>query len=92
MQREGTLHIVWLNRGQVDPQYSVGFADYRSSSGAMKQRRLSGWEALRHFLTQEIRVNPDALTSTLNGLRDEGNASIFNVVLSDEELATVGLK
>jgi hypothetical protein len=92
MQREGTLHIVWLNRGQVDPQYSVGFADYRSSGGAMKQRRLSGWEELRRFLAQDIRINPDVLISTLNGLRDEGNASIFNVVLSDGELAAVGLK
>lgn len=92
MQREGTLHIVWVNRGQSDPQYSVGFADYRSSGGAMKQKRFNGWKELERFLTQEIRVTPDHLISTLDGLRDEGNASIFNVVLTDEQLAAVGLK
>jgi hypothetical protein len=92
MKREGSLHIVWLNRGQTEPQYSVGFADYRSSGGAMKMRRLNGGNELVHFLTHEIRVHPDVLASAVNGLRDEGNASIFNVVLSDEELTKLGLK
>jgi hypothetical protein len=93
MTREGSLHIVWLNRGQqTEPQYSVGFADYRSSGGAMKMRRLSGGNELVGFLTREVRVHPDVLASAVNGLRDEGNASIFNVVLSDEELTKLGLK
>ena len=92
MQSEGTLHIVCLNWGQPEPQYSVGFADYRSSRGAIKQRALNGGKELVYFLKQVIGVHPDVLTSTLTGLRDEGNASIFNVVLSDEQLTRAGLK
>jgi hypothetical protein len=93
MTREGSLYIVWLNRGQLaPPEYSVGFADYRSSGGAMKMRSLHGGDELVRFLAQEIRVHPEVLISAINGLRGEGNASIFNVVLSDEDLTTFGLK
>lgn len=92
MTREGSLHIVWLNRGQPQPQYGVGFVDYQSSRGAMKMRQLSGRDELVRFLTQEIRVHPDVYASAVNGLRDEGNATIFNVILSDEELTRLGLK
>ncbi len=83
--------MVWLNRGQPQPEYGVGFADYQSSGGAMRQRILRGGTELIHFLSQEIRVHPDVLTSAVKGLHEEGNASIFNVALSDEQLARLGL-
>jgi hypothetical protein len=92
MQREGTIYLVWLNRNQPNPVYSAGFADYGSSQGAMKMRTLVGWEALVKFLIQEVKLRPAILASISNGLHDEGNASVFNVVLTDEQLAELGLK
>ena len=63
MQREGTLHIVWLNRSSTEPVYSVGFADYGFSGGAMKTRKINGPHKLASFLSQEIKVHADVVTS-----------------------------
>jgi len=92
MQREGTLHIVWLNRNRIDPVYSVGFADYASSGGAMKLKTVNGSHELIGFLSKNIRVHADIVNSALKGLQEEGNASIFNVILSDDQLYSLGLK
>src|SRR5713226_5671914 len=88
MRREGTLHIVWFNKGYpgAEPKFSVGFADYQSSGGAMSMREFTGEQSLMQFLTEDIKVERDIVMSSLRGLRSEGNANILNVVLSDEEM------
>lgn len=92
MNREGTLHIVWLNRGQNEPpQYSVGFTDYLSSGGAMKTRRVIGEKELRDFFIG-IGVNERIVQPTLENLRNEGATSILRVVLPEEMLSRLGLK
>lgn len=91
MRKEGTLHIVWLNRPASDSVYSVGFADYASSGGAMKPRNFNGTHDLRRFLLHDIEVDEVLVNSSLAGLRDEGNASIFNVILTDKQLKALEL-
>lgn len=92
MNREGTLHIVWLNRGQpVLPQYSVGFTDYASSGGAMKTRLINGQIELRNFLTG-MGVGQGIVNATFENLSAEGATSVLRVVLSDDTLVSLGLK
>jgi hypothetical protein len=92
MNREGTLHIVWLNRGHSYPaQYSVGFTDYVSSGGAMKTRQIMGDEDLTSLLTR-IGLDPRVQHATFENLHAEGSTSILRVVLSDDALVSLGLK
>jgi hypothetical protein len=92
VNREGTLHIVWINRGQhVPPQYHVGFADYSSSGGAMKMKPINGEAEMRNFLTL-IGMNQRIIQSTFDNLALEGSTSIMRVMLPDEVLVSVGLK
>jgi hypothetical protein len=91
MQREGTLHILRINRKAHDnaPSYHVGFADYQS--GATKTRTFMGDEPLRSFLDLEMGLSSPAIESAFAGLKREGIANIFNVSLSDDKLARFGL-
>ena len=93
MQREGTLHIIWMNRAAPNevPSYHVGFADYQSPGGAMKMRTFTGNEHLQSFLGQETGVHSQTIESAFAGLKKEGSANIFNVVLPDDKLVRLGL-
>jgi hypothetical protein len=91
-RREGTLHIVWTNRAEdAQPKYTVVFADYSSSQGAMKVKEVSGEQALTNYL-ERINVHASEAHSALRDLKTQGNAAIFHTVLSDEQLASLGLK
>jgi hypothetical protein len=91
MQREGLLHILWMNRAAHNevPSYHVGFADYQS--GDAKMRRIWGNEHLRSFLGLEIGVSSQAIESVFEKLDKESVANIVNVVLPDDKLAGLGL-
>ena len=92
MQREGTLHILWMNSASHNevPSYHVEFADYQG--GAMKKMRtIMGNERLRSFLGLEIEVHSQSIESALAGLKRERTANILNVVLPDDKLARLGL-
>lgn len=91
MHREGTLHIVRVNpaaRHDV-PWYQVGFADYQS--GATKMKTILGNEPLRSFLSLAVGVPSQTIKLTLESLKRESIANIFNVVLPDDALAKLGL-
>jgi len=87
MQREGTLHILRINRTAHDeaPSYHVGFADYES--GATRTRTFMGIEPLGSFLDREVGLSPAAIESAFTGLKREGIANIFNVALGDDKAA-----
>lgn len=92
-RREGTLHIVWTNRGQLgEPRYSVEFADSTLSQGAMKLKEIVGEEPLRNYLTTKVIMRPAALHLALHSLKTQGNAPIFHTILSDEQLLSLELK
>ena len=92
MQKEGTLHILWMNSAAHNevPSYHVEFADYQS--GAVKKlRTIMGNEQLRSFLGLGIEIHSQTKGSTFEGLKIECIANILNVVLSDDKLASLGL-
>jgi hypothetical protein len=93
MQREGTLHIVWLNHGRPgEPKYNLGFSDYASRQVATTHREITTEDALCKFLIERIKIHPDSVAVTMKRLRVEGNAAIFHASLTDKELSTLGLK
>jgi len=94
MKRHGTIHIIYLTRKlqAATPHYAVGFADYASAGGALKTRPVVGDDALAAYLTTQVGIRPDTVNSLLPALRGEGNASILDVALSDEELPRLGLE
>jgi hypothetical protein len=92
MQREGTLHIVWLNGPLSDAGHSVTFGDYASPGGSMTSRQFRSVHDLTRYLLEDVGVYNELVNSGLAALRDEGNASIFNVILTDEQLETLELK
>jgi hypothetical protein len=93
MRREGTLHIVWVNRGHHgDPKYHVAFADYAASQRFNNFKEVEGEEVLRDYLTAKIKVHPAAVDTALHRLKAQGNAGIFHTILLDEQLVKLGLR
>lgn len=92
MEREGTLSIRVVYRANGEPEYAIGFADYREPGGAMKVRRIIGSGALERFLKKDVDVQQPTVTSALDGLEKKGGASIFNVILSEDKLASLDLR
>jgi len=91
MRREGTLHIVRVNPAAHHelPRYDVGFADYQS--GATKMKTILGNEPLRSFLGAAVGVFSQTIESTIESLKTESIANIFDVALADDALAKLGL-
>jgi hypothetical protein len=51
-----------------------------------------GDSTLRSYLSEQVKVHPDAVHLALKRLKIEGNAAIFHTILSEEELVDLGLK
>lgn len=93
MKREGTLSIACLNHGRAgEPQYNVGFSDYTSRQVTTIHREIVGENELKKYLTDQAKIHPDSVDVALRRLRAEGNAAIFHMILTDEELVALGLK
>jgi hypothetical protein len=79
---EGTIHIVRNAPGVSHPQYSVVFAPYLGTGGAIPSVRLQDDEELRSFLEKRLEIPPYVVSQALTELAQKGNASIFNVQLN----------
>jgi hypothetical protein len=90
MTIEGSLHLVWLNKGhQVEPKYMVGFADNRSG-GAMNSRTFIGEPALRSFLISAVHVHSPNVNAAISEINEKGVADL-HVVLAEDELKGLSL-
>lgn len=47
---------------------------------------------LKKYLTDQAKIYPDSVDVALRRLRAEGNAAIFHMMLTDDELVALGLK
>jgi hypothetical protein len=93
MKREGTLTIVYLNHGRSgEPKYNVGFSDYASRQVAMIYHEIVTENELKKYLTEQLKIHLDSVDVALRQLRAEGNAAIFHLILTDEELGALGLQ
>lgn len=70
----------------------MGFSDYASRQVATIHWESVTEDALRKFLTDQVKIHPDSVAVALNRLKLEGNAAIFHTPLTDEELGNLGLR
>jgi hypothetical protein len=90
-QTEGTIHVVASASRNDSKKYSVVFAPYRGSGGAMPARNFSGADQLREFLEKRLRIDRSSVDEALNRLEHSRVASIFHVVLTKREVKNLGL-
>jgi hypothetical protein len=82
LMTEGTIHVIRNKPGVNSPQYSVVFAPYLGTGGAIPSVRLQDDEELRSFLEKRLGISPYEVNQALNQLMQKGSASIFNVQLN----------
>ena len=86
MDTEGSLHIVWLNKGEMrEPQFVVKFWRYQAAASEAKSRTFLGEEALWEFLAYSLRVGGDHIGAAFADLRQKGSAEInsHNILADD---------
>jgi hypothetical protein len=79
---EGTIHILRNVPGASHPKYSVVFAPYLGTGGAIPSVRLQDDNELHSFLEKRVGIPRYDVDQALRQLAQKGNASIFNVQLN----------
>ena len=79
---EGTIHVVRNTPGVGHPEYSVVFAPYLGTGGAIPSVRLQDDNKLRLFLEKRLGILRYDVDQAVSQLIQKGNASIFNVQLN----------
>lgn len=80
---EGSIHI--LREGQSNrgnQAYSVVFAPYSGSGGAIPSVKFTNDDDLRHFLGRRLAIDSYLIDDAFAKLSKKGSASILNVQLS----------
>jgi hypothetical protein len=79
---EGSIHIVKGMQPNGRPQYSVVFAPYVGSGGAIPSKNLVSEEELRFFLETSLGIDRYYVNHSISELEHKSNTSIFHVQLS----------
>jgi hypothetical protein len=89
---EGDVHAVRreVRSTEAAETYAVRFAPY-SSDATFKEVLLKGRQALLTFFIDGLGLTDEVLKVTLSDLDSKGDASVRNVVMSDEALRGLGL-
>ena len=90
---EGNIHILAYDPNQPDDkkEYSVIFAPFAGSGGAVPAKHLTGTPELRKFLEEHLHIRRSPVEEALLELGRKGHASIFNVQLTARERKRLGL-
>lgn len=79
---EGTIHIVRNIPGAQQPAYSIVFAPYLGTGGAIPSVHVQDDEQLRVFLERRLGIDAYVVNQAFEQLGTRGSASIFNVRLN----------
>jgi hypothetical protein len=79
---EGTIHLSKIALDEGSAQYSVVFAPYLGTGGAIPSVRLHDDNELRSFLEKRVGIPRHDVDQAFGQLAQKGNASIFNVQLN----------
>ena len=90
-EREGALHLLSGGKPHQMGKYSVFFAPFLGSGGAVPARRFSRIEDLRNFLVKSLHQPSRLVDDSLHELAERGNVSILPVSLKERELKKAGL-
>jgi hypothetical protein len=88
---EGSIHIIRDVMNDGRQEYSVVFAPYSGTGGAIPSVRLADDQKLRDFLGKRIGVASYLIDQAFSQLATKGSASIFNVRLSLRRAKTLKL-
>ena len=93
MDRTGSLDLLRLGRDPATgvTRYAVSYAPYDRRGGALPTHVVDGEAELLALLT-ELKFDEGIARASIAQVRDNGRASLPNVVLSDEELRRHGLQ
>jgi hypothetical protein len=87
MGHQGSLHVVWVNKGQPqEPEFSITFERYGEAGNATQYRTCHGEESLWTFLVLSIMVRTEQVEQALKDLRNRGSAEIKFLSISDRDL------
>lgn len=87
IRTEGAIHIVDYG----NQSYSLVFAPFSGSGGAVPAKRISGEEELREFLENRLQIHQSSVDEAFLNLARRRNTSIFHVRLTKREARTFGL-
>ena len=88
---EGSIHVLADRKPVHERRYTVIFAPYTGSGGAVPARRFVGSDKLRSFLEDDLYISRSSIDEALSELGRKGSASIFNVQLTRKELKRLAL-
>ncbi len=88
---EGSIHIIRDVMNDGRQEYSVVFAPYSGTGGAIPSVRLADDQKLRDFLGKRIGVASYLIDQAFSQLATKGSASMFNVRLSLRRAKTLKL-
>ncbi len=87
MRLNGSVHIA-LNK---DQGYSLIYAPLGVASHTRPARLFADWRALGGFLAGQLKIGSREINTALGALFRNGSYSIWDVWLSEEEIALYGL-
>jgi hypothetical protein len=79
---EGTIHVARNTLQNGRSQYSVVFAPYLGTGGAIPSVTLRNDEDLRFFLEKRVGILPYVVDQAMSQLIQKGSTSVFNVQLN----------
>ena len=88
---EGSIHIVRDRTTNGVPHYTLVFAPYVGSGGAIPSKRLSGNADVRDFLEKRLGIHAYVVDQALAELAQTDSATIFNVRLSLKQAKKLNL-
>jgi hypothetical protein len=93
LKTEGSIHIMRERRNHptMGEQYSLIFAPYMGSGGAVPSKRVFGANELRRFLNAQVHVWPSITEDAIHRLETMSNTSIPHVQLTHREAKRLGL-
>ena len=88
MDNEGSLHVVWLNKGDArEPEFAVGFVRHGAVGSTAEPVKFLGEEALWAFLALSLSIGSNHVQSALSDLHSKGSAEIASLSIPDDDFA-----
>lgn len=92
MDNEGSLYVVWLNKGEArEPEFAVRFVRHGAVGSTAEPIKFLGEEALWAFLALSLSIGTGHVQSALSELHGKGSAEIASLNIPDDDLRRLKL-
>jgi hypothetical protein len=92
MDTEGSLHLIWLNKGEArEPEFAVRFVRQGAAGSAAEPIKFLGEEALWAFLALSLAIGSNHVQTALSDLHGKGSAEIGSLSIPDVDLRRLKL-